>query len=62
MVKSSETFLTTSQAAKMLNISVSTLKKFIYAGKIRTLKTPGGHHRILRKALFELITDNGDHS
>ncbi|MGE5309276.1 MAG: helix-turn-helix domain-containing protein [Deltaproteobacteria bacterium] len=51
-------FLTTSQAAKLLNVSVSTLKKFIYLGKIKTLKTPGGHHRILKKALFDLmVTD-----
>ncbi len=52
-------FLTTKQAAKLLNISLATLKKFIYQGRIRTLKTPGGHHRILRNDLFALInTDN----
>jgi excisionase family DNA binding protein len=49
-------FLTTAQAAKLLNVSVSTLKKFIYLGKIKTLRTPGGHHRILRKDLFDMRT------
>jgi excisionase family DNA binding protein/putative nucleotidyltransferase with HDIG domain len=40
-------FLTTVQAAKILNISLSTLKKLIFQGRIKTFKTPGGHHRIL---------------
>ncbi len=48
-------FLTTAQAAKLLNISVSTLKKFIFTGKLKTLKTPGGHHRILREDLLHLM-------
>jgi len=57
MANTPEVFLTTSQAAKMLNVSVATLKKFIYEGRLRTLKTPGGHHRILKKALLELIVE-----
>ena len=48
-------FLTPVQAAKLLNVSVSTFKKFIYLGRIKTLKTPGGHHRVLRKDLLHLI-------
>lgn len=51
-------FLTTAQAAKFLNVSLSTFKKYIYLGKIKTLKTPGGHHRILKKDLFELMEKN----
>lgn len=47
-----EIFLTPTQAAKILNVSVGTLKKFIYQGKIKTLKTPGGHHRIQKEDLF----------
>jgi excisionase family DNA binding protein len=46
-------FLTTSQAAEILNVSVGTLKKFIYTRKLKTLKTPGGHYRILKKYLLE---------
>jgi molybdopterin-binding protein len=33
-------------AARMLGISYSTLKLWIYAGKLRAVKTPGGHYRI----------------
>lgn len=45
-------FLTPNQAATMLNISLSTLKKLIYQGKMKTFKTPGGHHRILKSYLL----------
>ncbi|MGA2775278.1 MAG: helix-turn-helix domain-containing protein [Candidatus Omnitrophota bacterium] len=49
-----EIYLTPIQAAQFLNVSLSTLKKFIYTGKLKTLKTPGGHHRILKKKLLKL--------
>ena len=52
-------FLTTAQAAKVLNVSVATLKKFIYMGKLKALKTPGGHYRIRKKFLFEELYDKG---
>ena len=45
-------FLTPNQAADILNISLSTMKKLIYQGKIQTFKTPGGHHRILESDLL----------
>lgn len=34
------------KAAAALGISYSTLKLWIYRGKIRSVYTPGGHHRI----------------
>lgn len=34
------------EAAEMVGVSYPTLKQWIYKGKIRTVKTPGGHHRI----------------
>ncbi|MGA2631555.1 MAG: helix-turn-helix transcriptional regulator [Terriglobia bacterium] len=34
------------EAAKALRISYPTLKQWIYHGKLRTVKTPGGHHRV----------------
>lgn len=46
-------FLTTAQAAEMLNLGVSTLKKFIFSGKLKVFKTPGGHYRISKKDLLE---------
>jgi len=38
-------------AAEMLNISYPTLKQWIYRGKLRSIKTPGGHHRIARSEI-----------
>jgi molybdopterin-binding protein len=38
--------LTPRQAAEKLGISYPALKHWILAGRIRTVKTPGGHHRI----------------
>jgi len=34
------------EAAERLGISYPTLKQWIYSGKLRTVKTGGGHHRI----------------
>ena len=34
------------EAAERLGISYPTLKQWIYRRKIRSVKTPGGHHRI----------------
>jgi molybdopterin-binding protein len=38
--------LTVRAAAKRMGIGYSTLKQWIYQGKIRTTQTAGGHHRI----------------
>jgi molybdopterin-binding protein len=38
--------LTPREAAEILGISYPTIKQWIYKGKLRTAKTPGGHHRI----------------
>ena len=35
----------------MLGISYATLKQWILAGKLATVQTPGGHHRIAHAAL-----------
>jgi molybdopterin-binding protein len=34
------------EAARLLRVSYPTLKQWIYRGKIRSVRTPGGHHRI----------------
>lgn len=34
------------EACKVLGISYPAIKQWIYKGKIKTVKTPGGHHRI----------------
>ncbi len=43
--------LTPRQAAAKLGISYPALKHWILAGRIRTVKTPGGHHRVPIDAL-----------
>lgn len=39
-------YLKPKDAAEMLGISYPTIKQWIYSGKIKSVKTPGGHHRI----------------
>ena len=38
-------------AATVLGISYPTVKQWIYKGKLRTIKTAGGHHRIPQSEL-----------
>src|SRR5215510_1065224 len=35
-------------AARMAGVSYPTMKQWIYKGKVRSVKTVGGHHRIAR--------------
>jgi molybdopterin-binding protein len=39
------------EAARMLSISYPTIKQWILLGKLKTVTTPGGHHRIAESAL-----------
>ena len=41
-----------------LGISYPTLKKWIYSGKLRTVTTPGGHHRVPEAELERFIPRN----
>jgi molybdopterin-binding protein len=43
-----------SDAAKLVGVSYPTLKQWIYKGKIRSVKTAGGHHRIPREEVERL--------
>ena len=43
------------QAAEKLGISYPAVKHWILAGRIRTVKTPGGHHRIPIESLEEFL-------
>ena len=49
------TLLTVTAAAQRLGIGYSTLKQWIYAGKVRTTTTAGGHHRISEAEVERLI-------
>lgn len=46
MRKPERTVLTAAQAASLLGVSYSTVKQWIYRKRIRSVRTPGGHHRI----------------
>jgi len=43
------------EAARILGISYPTLKQWIYRGKLKTAKTPGGHHRVPESEIDRLI-------
>ncbi|HKF55981.1 MAG TPA: helix-turn-helix transcriptional regulator [Blastocatellia bacterium] len=43
-------------AARMISVSYPTLKQWIYKGKIQSVMTPGGHHRIPRSEVDRLST------
>jgi molybdopterin-binding protein len=41
-------------AARLINVSYPTMKQWIYQGKVKSVKTPGGHHRIPRSEIDRL--------
>ena len=43
------------EAANILCISYATLKQWIYHGKLKSVKTPGGHHRIPESEIDHMI-------
>jgi molybdopterin-binding protein len=47
--------LTVRTAAQRLGVGYSTLKHWIYTGKVRTTTTAGGHHRIADSEIERLI-------
>ena len=48
-------FLAPREAANILGISYPTLKQWIYHGKIKSVKTPGGHHRVPESEIDRLF-------
>src|SRR5260370_21466973 len=48
------------EAAQILGVSYSTLKQWIYHGKLRSVRTPGGHHRIPRHELDRYLHRRGE--
>ena len=51
-----EHLFTPREAAAAAGVSYATIKKWILAGKLKTILTPGGHHRIPESALGPLST------
>jgi molybdopterin-binding protein len=50
------TLLTVRTAAARLGVGYSTLKQWIYQGRVRTTQTAGGHHRISEAEIERLST------
>lgn len=50
-----QNLLTPREAALQLRISFPTIKQWIYARKINSVKTPGGHHRIPQSEVDRLL-------
>jgi molybdopterin-binding protein len=48
-------FLAPREAANILGISYPTLKQWIYHGKLKSVKTPGGHHRVPESEIDRLF-------
>ena len=54
-MKTGEALLTPRDAAAAIGVSYPTIKQWILAGKLRTIKTAGGHHRIPQAALARYL-------
>ena len=50
--------LTTTQAAKIFKVSRFSVLLWIKQGKLGAISTPGGHHRVSKKAIRDLIKHN----
>ena len=50
-----EVMLRPREAALQLRISFPTIKQWIYGGKIESVTTPGGHHRIPQSEVDRLL-------
>ena len=48
-------YLTTFEAAKILSVTPDAVLKWIKSGILEARRTPGGHHRIARKNIDQLL-------
>src|SRR5688572_15919627 len=53
------TLLTVRAAAQRLGVGYSTLKQWIYNGRVRTTTTAGGHHRVAEAEIDRLMAKGG---
>ncbi|WP_052699743.1 excisionase family DNA-binding protein [Martelella endophytica] len=49
--------LTTANAAELLGVSIRTVQLWVESGQLPSWKTPGGHRRIPRQAVLDLVED-----
>ena len=53
-----EPMLTPREASRLLGISYPTIKQWILSGKLKTVTTPGGHHRISESVLKPFLAQD----
>jgi molybdopterin-binding protein len=54
----SEVFLKPREAAAALGISYATIKQWILAGSLKTIRTPGGHHRVPQSSIAKMTKES----
>ncbi len=54
-VMSSSNYFTTREAAELLGVSVPTAQQWVERGALKSWKTDGGHRRILRDSVMEVL-------
>lgn len=57
--QSTQAYVSTSQAAKMLGLSVGTVQRMVQSGVFKAFVTHGGHRRILTTSLQDYCTRQG---
>ena len=50
-------YLTTTSAARMAGVGVSSIKRWADEGRLRTVRTPGGHRRLIRADFVAFLTN-----
>ncbi|NQV71939.1 helix-turn-helix domain-containing protein [bacterium] len=50
-------YLTTTSAARLAGVGVSSIKRWADDGKLRTVRTPGGHRRLIRSDLVAFLSN-----
>jgi molybdopterin-binding protein len=60
MTSAAPNMLTPREASRVLGISYPTIKHWILSGRLKTVTTPGGHHRIAETTLQPLLLADGD--
>lgn len=56
MTPGKEKLLNPKKAAELLAVTPQTIKKYIYTGKLKSVTTPGGHHRVRESDVLALLT------
>jgi molybdopterin-binding protein len=51
--------LTPREAARLLGVSYPAIKQWILSGKLKTVQTPGGHHRVAQSTLKPFLKRDG---